>query len=139
MTIAALDATLRMYLNGTERNIPSIAYLTRPIGDILRIAEVISAKLGMILNGIAKASVEEDSSQVGSGSLPVESIKSWYVVLQPINISVEELARLFRSGSVPVIGRIRDDKFIMDMRTIYGADIRYILETAETIKTQKEP
>ena len=141
MTISALDATLRMYLNGMEKNIPSIAYLTRPIEEILRIAEVISAKLGMILNGIARTSVEEGASQVGSGSLPVESIKSWYVVLQPITISVDELARLFRTGSVPVIGRICDDKFIMDMRTVYGADIRYILETAETIgkiKTQKE-
>jgi len=138
MTISALEATLRMYLNGMEKNIPSIAYLTRPIGEILKIAELISAKLETILDGIAKASVEEGSSQVGSGSLPVESIKSWYVVLQPINTSVDDLARLFRSGEVSVIGRIRDDKFIMDMRTIYGADIRYILETAETIKTQKE-
>jgi L-seryl-tRNA(Ser) seleniumtransferase len=136
MTIAALDATLRMYLNGTERNIPSITYLTRPIGDILRIAEVISAKLGTILNEIAKTSVEEGTSQVGSGSLPVESIKSWYVVLQPINTSVDDLARLFRSGEVPVIGRIRDDKFIMDMRTIHGVDIRYILEAAEFVKME---
>jgi len=134
MTIAALDATLRMYLSGMEKNIPSIAYLTRPIEDILRIAEVISAKLGAILDGIAITSVEEGASQVGSGSLPVESIKSWYVVIQPISVSVDELARLFRSGNVPVIGRTHEGKFLMDMRTIYGADIRHILETAEFAK-----
>lgn len=135
MTIAALDATLRLYINGMERNIPPLAYLIRPIHEIHAIAEEVSAKLEKTLHGLAIVSVENGASQVGSGSLPVESIDSRYVVLRPIAVSVDELAALFRVASeVPVIGRIHEDRLLMDMRTIYREDAEYILKAAEAIR-----
>ena len=136
MTIAALDATLRLYINGMERNIPPLVYLTRPIEEIHAMAEEVSAKLGRILDGLATVSVEEGLSQVGSGSLPVESIGSRYVVLQPTPISVDRLAALFRSGAVPIIGRIHEAAFAMDMRTVYEEDAGYIVKAAEAIRRQ---
>jgi L-seryl-tRNA(Ser) seleniumtransferase len=136
MTIAALDATLRLYINDMETNIPSLAYLTRSIQEIYVIAEEVSAKLGKILDGLAKVSVENGASQVGSGSLPVESIDSRYVVLRPINLSVDRLSALFRVASeVPVIGRINEGRLVMDMRTIQSKDATYIFKAAEAIKS----
>ena len=133
MTIAALEATLRLYVNGMEKNIPSIAYLTRSVQNIRDIAEMVSAKLGEILDGLAIVSVAEGASQVGSGSLPVESLDSIYVVLQPTNMSVDSLAARFRDNEIPVIGRIHEGRLIMDMRTIYEKDVEYILKAAEAI------
>jgi len=135
MTIAALGATLRLYVNGMERNIPTLASLTRPIEEIRAVAEGISTKLKAILGDLAKVSVEDGASQVGSGSLPVESIKSAYVVLQPTTMSVDRLAALFRSGEVPVVGRIHEDRLLMDMRTIQQEDAGYILKAAEVIRS----
>jgi len=138
MTIAALDATLRLYINGMERNIPPLAYLTRPIQEIHAIAEEVSAKLAKILDGLAAVSVENGASQVGSGSLPVESIESRYVVLRPITLSVDRLAALFRVASdVPVIGRIHEGRLVMDMRTIQHEEARHIFQAAEAIGGQR--
>ena len=137
MTIAALDATLRLYINGMEENIPSVACLTRPVHNIRDMAEMVSAKLGKILNGLAVVSVAEGASQVGSGSLPVESLDSVYVVLQPTNMSVDSLAARFRDNEIPVIGRVHQGKLIMDMRTIYEKDVEYILKAAENISQLK--
>jgi len=136
MTIAALDATLRLYLNGMEESIPTLAYLTRPVDEIHRIAQEVSVKMEKILDGLAAVSVERGASQVGSGSLPVESIESRYVVLHPLNVSVDKLAALFRSSEVPVVGRIHEGRLAMDMRTIYQEDAEYILKAAEAIRCQ---
>lgn len=131
--LSALYATLRAYINGTERSIPSIAYLSRPIQDIRKMAEAVSEKLGVILDGVVTVSVESGQSQVGSGSLPVESIGSAYVALQPKTMSVDKLAVRLRNNEVPVIGRIHAGKLIMDMRTIYEGDIEFILEAARKV------
>jgi L-seryl-tRNA(Ser) seleniumtransferase len=136
MTIAALDATLRLYLNGMEKSIPTLAYLTRPVDEIHRIAQEVSVKMEKILDGLAAVSVERGASQVGSGSLPVESIESRYVVLHPLNLSVDKLAALFRSSEVPVVGRIHEGRLAMDMRTVYQEDAEYIMKAAEAIRCQ---
>jgi L-seryl-tRNA(Ser) seleniumtransferase len=136
MTIAALDATLRLYLNGMEKNIPTLAYLARPVNEIHKIAQEVSAKMEEILDGLAAVSMERGASQVGSGSLPVESIESRYVVLHPLDVSVDKLAALFRSNEVPVVGRIHEGRLAMDMRTVYQEDAEYILKAAEAIRCQ---
>ena len=138
MTISALDATLRMYINGNEDQIPSVAYLIRPIEDIRKVAESVSLKFGEILNGIADVWDQEGTSQVGSGSLPVESIRSWHVALRPINISVEKLSELFRHAEIPVIGRINEGCLLMDMRTIYDDEIKCLLEISDKIRKECE-
>jgi L-seryl-tRNA(Ser) seleniumtransferase len=130
MTIAALEATLRLYINGMEKNIPPLAHLMRPIQEIHAIAEKVSAELKTILGGVATVSVENGASQVGSGSLPIESIDSIYVVLCPITLSASKLADIFRSVEVPVIGRIHEGRFTMDMRTIHQDNMVYILKAA---------
>lgn len=134
MTIAALDATLRLYAANMEKNIPSLAYLTRPIQEIHDMAKEVSAKLGDILDGLVTVSVEEGQSQVGSGSLPVESIDSSYVALRPTAMSVDGLAEAFRSGEIPVIGRIHEGMFVMDMRTVHEEEAEHIIKAAEGIK-----
>ena len=135
MTIAALEATLRLYIDGLERNIPSLAYLMRRIEEIGTIAEEASAKLGKILEGLATVSVEDGASQVGSGSLPVETLPSRYVVLQPMSVSVDRLAALFRNSEVPVICRVHEGKLVMDMRTVHEEELIYILKAAEVVRS----
>lgn len=138
MTIAALDTTLRLYINGMERDIPPLACLTRPIEEINVMAEEVSARLKRILNGLVTVSVEDGASQAGSGSLPLESINSRYVALRPIAMSVDKLANLFRNNEVPVIGRIHEGRFVMDMRTIRQGNMVYILKAAEAVSKHRQ-
>ncbi len=131
MTISALSATLELYIKGREKDIPTIAYLTRPLEDIRKIAETVSSELSLIMNDIAEVSVENGFSQVGSGSLPVQSIETFCVMVKPKYISVDRLSALFRCSKVPIIGRIFENKFIMDMRTVYEEDMKYIIKAGE--------
>lgn len=134
MTISALYATLDLYIKGSEKDIPTISYLIRPLEDIRKVAEIVSSKLSPILEQIAEISLEDGFSQVGSGSLPGQSIRTICVVIKPKNISVDRLSALFRSSQVPVIGRIYEGKFIMDMRTIYKEDIENIVNAGEHVR-----
>jgi L-seryl-tRNA(Ser) seleniumtransferase len=136
ITIAALEATLRLYINGMEKEIIPLKYMSRPIEDINEIAQKVSSELQRIMEGIAEASVEDGTSQVGSGSLPVETIRSRCVALKPIVVSVDKLAELFRVRTVPVIGRIQEGKLLMDMRTVYREDYVYIFKAAEEIRSE---
>lgn len=134
MTISALEATLRMYINGKEEQIPSIAMITRPIDEIQKVAKETATNLGLIFDDIAEVWDQEGTSQVGSGALPVESIKSWHIVIKPINMSVEKLADLYRNAEIPVIGRINEGCLLMDMRTVYDDEMQDLLEISKEIK-----
>lgn len=136
MIIAALEATLQLYIDGMESNIPSLAYLMRPIQEIQQVAEKVSDKLKKIMDGIATVSIEKGSSEVGSGALPVETIESVYVVLKPISISVDKLASLFRSCETPVIGRVYEGRLLMDMRAINQESAEHIVKAAEWVSNQ---
>lgn len=134
MTISALDATLRLYIEGREKDIPTIAYLTRSNEEIKKIAELVSSELSIILDGIAEVSMEDGFSQVGSGSLPRQFVKTFCIAVKPKNTSVDRLSALFRHNEVPVIGRIYENKFIMDMRTVYEEDIKFITSAGEYVR-----
>ncbi|MGB9595644.1 MAG: L-seryl-tRNA(Sec) selenium transferase [Candidatus Poribacteria bacterium] len=136
MTISALETTLRMYIDGKEEQIPSIAMITRPIDEIRNVAQEITKKLRPILNGIAEVWDQGGNSQVGSGALPVESIRSWYVALRPISMSVEKLAELFRNVEIPIIGRINEGCLLMDMRTVYNNEMNDLIKMAESIRIE---
>ncbi|MGQ9610447.1 MAG: L-seryl-tRNA(Sec) selenium transferase [bacterium] len=134
MTVSALEATLRLYIEGREKDVPTIAYLTRSNEEIKKIAELVSSELSVILDGIAEVTMENGFSQVGSGSLPGQSIKTFCVAVKPKNTSVDILSALFRHNEVPIIGRTYENKFIMDMRTVYEEDIKYIMSTGEHVR-----
>lgn len=138
MTISVLFATLKLYIKGMEKDIPTIAYLTRPCKEIRKIAEAVLSELSLILDGIAEVSVEDGFSQIGSGSLPIESIPTSYISVNPKDISVDKLSALFRSYEVPVIGRIYEGKLFMDMRTIYEEDVKHIIKAGEHVRLLSE-
>ncbi len=134
--ISALEATLRLYAEGREAEIPSLAYLSRPIEDIEKIAYELADKIADKLKNIAQIAVEDGESQVGSGALPIEQILSKSITIRPLTISVDQMADLFRLREVPIIGRINDNKFIMDMRTVYDNEIEYILKASKEIQEE---
>ena len=77
MTLAALEATLRIYLNEEEalRQIPVLRLLNTPVAELRSRAEALAVKLGA-LPGIRSAQVAEDVAYVGGGSLPDQTMKT---------------------------------------------------------------
>jgi len=135
LTIAALEATLRIYLNETTmlEKLPMLNIYTRPLKEIRQISEKLAEELNQIFDGAIEVTVEESFAEIGSGSLPLENIKSIALALAPKSMPAERLAELFRRHEVPIIGRVSEDKFLMDMRTVKDEETQEIRRVAEKL------
>ncbi|MCZ6678876.1 MAG: L-seryl-tRNA(Sec) selenium transferase [Candidatus Poribacteria bacterium] len=135
LTIAALEATLRLYLNesGLTEKLPMLHRYTRPIEDLREIAEHLADALRQIFGDAVEVTVENSYAQIGSGSLPVETLPSLAVVLKSRHISTEKLAAQFRAQPRPVIGRTQDGRLWMDTRTVGKAELNWIIEAAKGV------
>ena len=124
MTLAALEATLRLYLS-PERltaQLPTLRLLTRTEADIRAAAERLRIPLQSVLAESAQVRVESCCSQIGSGSLPVDRLPSACLVIYPSakrsGRALSRLAEAFRVLPTPVIGRICDGALRFDLRCL---------------------
>lgn len=123
-TATILEMIFHEYLNEEDaiKNIPVLSLITKDIKDIEESANKLYEKLN-ILKDVAHFEIEDTLSQIGGGSLPAERIKSKCVTIMPKNISTAALEERLRLGENPVVGRISDDKLILDMRTVLEDEI----------------
>ena len=122
MTLAALEATLRIYLNEERalREIP-ILHLLGLSTDELRIrAESLAVRLKAI-PGWTSVEAKPDVAYVGGGSLPDQHLSTWVVEAKPGVCSDDNLAQRLRVGTPAVMARIRDGRLVFDVRTIFAS------------------
>jgi L-seryl-tRNA(Ser) seleniumtransferase len=121
LTIAALEATLRLYRESPDvvRDIPALRVFTRPLAEIERIAEEAIAAMGRALSPEFRLSVDRDTSQIGSGALPTEEIATIVIVVGHETMSASRVAERFRQARPPILGRVKNDRFLLDVRTIW--------------------
>jgi L-seryl-tRNA(Ser) seleniumtransferase len=126
MTLAALAAVLRLYAD-PERlasRLPTLRMLTRPLGDVQALAQRMRPLLAERLGGIVTVEVLACDSQIGSGALPTQRIASAGLALRPASgkrgsgTQLSRIASAFRALPVPVIGRMQDGAFILDLRCL---------------------
>jgi L-seryl-tRNA(Ser) seleniumtransferase len=123
LTLAALEATLRLYLRAGDlsRALPTLRYLSRTVGELELIAGRVSAILIERLGGDFRLEVVPTFSQIGSGAQPTEHIPSRAVRITHPELPPEAIAAMFRAARPPVIGRIADDAFLLDVRAVDDA------------------
>ena len=123
-TATILEMIFHEYLNEEDaiKNIPVLSLITKDIKEIEESANKLYEKLSDIKD-MANVEIEDTLSQIGGGSLPTERIKSKCVTIMPKNISTAALEEKLRQGENPVVGRISDDKLILDMRTVLEDEI----------------
>ncbi|MBC2576048.1 L-seryl-tRNA(Sec) selenium transferase [Peptostreptococcus canis] len=136
MTIAALEATLRFYLDEEKaiKEIPTLRMLTYTKEEINKkvdnLYKVIMQKSGGNLD--AEISIEDCKGQVGGGSMPTEELESKAVVIKPHNISVSKLEEKLRLGNSHIIARVYDEKYVLDVRTIFEEQYENIANELKT-------
>ncbi len=124
VTLAALEATLRLYSDPDRltSTVPTLRLLTRKQSDIQAQAFRVLPALAAAVAGRAAAKIFACSSQIGSGALPVDALPSSGIALVPLakrkGSAAEALSNAFRALPVPVIGRIKDGMFILDLRCL---------------------
>jgi L-seryl-tRNA(Ser) seleniumtransferase len=124
LTLSALEATLRLYLDphSLPLKLPTLKLLTRPLEDIETLAleakKVLEGRLG---RGYT-VNVESGQSQVGSGALPAHGIPTRLVAITHASIKPEAIFKRFLESDPPIVGRVKNEKFILDPRTIERAE-----------------
>lgn len=120
LTIAALEATLKLFLNPeklTEVH-PTYRMLSLSLDVLKRRAQRLARNIKNKVGASAEIWVEDGSSQVGSGSVPVETIPTKLLAVKARRFSADELARELRKNSPPVFSRVQNDTVLLDTRTV---------------------
>lgn len=128
LTLAALEAVLRLYRDPARlaSRLPTLRLLTRMPADIGALAERLKPHLEAALPGPAgiAVSIEPCLSQIGSGALPVETLPSFCIAFRQAAAGrragtfLKKMERAFRELPVPVIGRVNDGAFRLDLRCL---------------------
>ena len=132
MTLAGLEAVLFEYLD-TDRavkNIPTLSLIAQSESEIKR-------KAAKLLNLIKRSEnidkslfefkINGDSSLVGGGALPDYELKTYSLSINHKKIGANGIAEIFRKAKIPVIGKIKNGEFRLDMRTVFPSDFNDIL------------
>jgi L-seryl-tRNA(Ser) seleniumtransferase len=124
-TLSTLESVLREYLDFEKalRNIPTLRMLTIGTDELkkraLRLARILKKNLGER----CRFSVLPTVSRVGGGALPEFNIESWAVVLSPTTMSLNVFEKSLRHLPIPIIGRIENNCFLLDVRTLQESEI----------------
>ncbi len=119
MTLAALEATLRLYRDPARavREVPTLRMLTTPAAELCRRCDAIAARL----RGVPGLNVEsrDDVAYVGGGSLPEVAVSTRVIAVWHDGLGEAELAARLRAGNPAVVGRVKDGKLLLDLRAVF--------------------
>ncbi|MEK7399431.1 MAG: L-seryl-tRNA(Sec) selenium transferase [Candidatus Poribacteria bacterium] len=134
LTVTALEATLRLYLNEetiAETN-PTLKILTRPLAELEEIADTLVKRLSKSLEKKAIVQAIDDYSQVGGGSLPTENIPTKLISIKPLNMSTDTLGIMLRKSAPPIFSRIQQDCVLLDLRTVFADEVDLMADALES-------
>jgi L-seryl-tRNA(Ser) seleniumtransferase len=120
LCLAALEATLNSYLEGTaEEDLPTLRMIRTPLSEIEQRARQLADALKNYVPDL-QVDVAPSVARSGGGTLPTYEIPSFAVGLG--GTDAEALAEGLRSGDPPVVGRVREGKLWLDARTLLPGD-----------------
>jgi L-seryl-tRNA(Ser) seleniumtransferase len=129
MTIAALEGTLRLYYDESQaiKSIPTLRMILKDKDELLIEATALSTKINALSNEL-RSEVIGLNSTVGGGSLPTSKLPSYGVSIQIKNTSLQGLEAFMRMNMIPIIGRIVNEQYLIDIRTLCEGDDAIILQ-----------
>jgi L-seryl-tRNA(Ser) seleniumtransferase len=117
--IASSHDTLRLYVDGRERELPVLRMLTAGEEELSRRAEAMRAWLEQA--GV-DARVVRAQARAGGGSLPLLELDGPACAVDPGGLGVDELAARLRAGRPPLVGRASEGWLLLDPRTLTDAE-----------------
>jgi len=117
LTIAALAAVLRLYADPDRlvQRLPTLRLLTRTQGELQALAQRVRPAVQSALGAAHDVQTLDCDSQIGSGAFPVRTLPSAGLAIHPGSAA---LALAFRRLPVPVLGRLHNGRFLLDLRCL---------------------
>ena len=134
MTIATLEATLRLYYDEQQalKEIPTLKMLVMTLEELEEKAQNLAEQLSGF-QGKLRVEVVDTYSQVGGGAYPGEEIKSKAIALSSDLMSENQLSESLRKAPVPIISKIRNQRCELDVRTIEEGEFLVIVHALTKI------
>lgn len=130
LCLAALDWTLGAYLEGrAQEEIPVLRQLGEPPAALEARARELAGRLAPRAGDAARVGVEPQRAFVGGGSVPGFELDGWVVTIEPLRGSAERLAAGLRAATVPVLARVREERLLVDVRTLLPGDAALLEES----------
>ncbi|WP_373105252.1 L-seryl-tRNA(Sec) selenium transferase [Gemella morbillorum] len=132
MTLASLEATLKLYLDEKEalEHIPTLHMISLSKERLFGKADVLKIKLSNLDFDIR---IEEDKAEVGGGSYPASYLESVAVKLTHRKLHATEIERRLLEVEIPIITRIKDNSIILDMRTLRTREFDIVKAALEEV------
>jgi L-seryl-tRNA(Ser) seleniumtransferase len=124
MTFCALEGTLRLYLDKRHEEIPVYKILAKNVDEMRSDANRI---INNVKNDNLMLKILESDGRLGGGSTPKSSFKTIGVGLIHKKLSTKEIEVFLARRTVPIVGRVLDEYYFLDMKTVCGDDIEFIL------------
>ena len=132
LTIAALEATVSLYLQGKPQAIPALRM-------ILLSQEAIRSRATFLAEKISahpqfSARIQDGDSVIGGGSTPAQSLPTVLLAVTHSRHSAQELEGLLRQNSPPIIARVEQETLLLDLRTVFEDEDEDLLRALESIR-----
>ncbi|MEK6790708.1 MAG: L-seryl-tRNA(Sec) selenium transferase [Deltaproteobacteria bacterium] len=120
LTMAALEATLRLYLEpeSLKRRLPVLRYMTRPLDELDAMAQKAASLIAKRLGAGYTVVVIDDLSTIGGGAMPTETLRTRVVSITHDTESPRHIYRRFLGSRPPILGRVGKGRFLLDPRCV---------------------
>ena len=136
MTLAAFEATLRLYARGELDRIPTLAMLRRDPEAMRAQARRLAAKLRRVTSARVEVVAVDDAA--GGGSYPASPLPGWGVAVRAHPAGgAGRLQALLRERELPVVCGAREDALILHVRTLSQQDEGAVAEALAQIETEE--
>ena len=123
LAYSAIEATLKAYARGTHfEDIPTLRMIATRSEDIRERVEEFVRSLALNTSGRVNFDIIEGVSVIGGGSAPEVKPRTWLISIAVDGRPASEIDSILRASTPPVIGRIADDRFLLDLRTVLPSD-----------------
>ncbi len=138
-TLAALEATLRIYTEPEKAltHIPTLRMITASAQELAVRAQQLQSHLQEKLSDYITIRLCANVSRVGGGSFPERDLATTLVCIQPKNMSSTTLKQKLLATEPPLLGRLEEDTFCLDVRTLTDEDMLEAVQVLHTALTEK--
>ena len=134
MTIAALEATFRLYLDEQKalKEIPTLNMISMSMEELREKAHKFAEK---VKETAFTSEIMEDKAEIGGGSYPGVYLDSMSVKLTHNTKTATEIEGILLEADIPIITRIKENSIIFDMRTLREQEFDLVVESLKKIKS----
>jgi L-seryl-tRNA(Ser) seleniumtransferase len=131
LTIAALESTIGLYLRGDVKAIPALRMMHLSVAEISQRAQGLAQRIRARSGFVAR--VQDGLSVIGGGSTPGHSLPTKLVAVTHERHSAQEIERILRTQSPPILSRLERDEVLLDLRTVFDDQDEQIAQAFERL------